>query len=237
MRIVAFSGPKYSGKDTAAKILFLQNNRYGKNIFRRAPMAEGVKNICREAFGYTDRELEDPYAKETPTDFFPFIEPRWPMMDIANWMRDKYGGDIWVRRWERVALASNYKKKEVVEGLTSISNNLPESGWACHVMTDLRFPEELEMLKRLNACIIYVHRREAEDNLAAKQGAGDAMSLNPSEAHYKLIRENADYTIYNDLEIHHLHNEVLSCVSNFYGHWGTWPAADLTQQIRTGALA
>lgn len=226
MRIVAFSGPKYSGKDTAAKILFAQNDRYHKLLFRRAPMAEGVKNILREAFGYTDRELEDPVAKETKTDFFPFIEPRWPMMDVANWFRDKYGGDIWARRWERVSNEADYM------------TGPDKRGWACHVMTDCRFPEELAMLQRLNACIIYIHRTEAEDALTAKQGAGDAMALNPSEAHYKLIRENATYTIYNDQEIHNLHNEVLSCVGNFFKqHWSQWNAPDdVLWAMRTGKV-
>ena len=237
MRIVAFSGPKYCGKDTAAKILFRQNDRYHKNLFRRAPMAEGVKNICREAFGYTDYELEDPKGKETKTDFFPFVEPRWPMMDVANFMRDKYGGDIWVQRWERVALQNEYTPEGEAKCAGETFDEWDARGWACHVMTDLRFPEELEMLQRHNACIIYIHRSEAEENLSSKQGAGDAMALNPSEAHYKLIRENATYTIYNDQEIHNLHNEVLSCVRNHYGYWDHWPACDdILHQMRTGML-
>ena len=75
MRVVAFSGPKYCGKDTAAKGLLILNEKYRKNLFRRAPMAAGVKAICQQAFGYTDEHLEDPVLKETKTDFFPFIEP------------------------------------------------------------------------------------------------------------------------------------------------------------------
>lgn len=216
MRIVAFSGPKYCGKDTAAKALLTLQENVTHNIFRRAPMAEGVKNICREVFGYTDEHLEDPVLKETKTDFYPFIEPRWPMMDIANWMRDQYGGDVWAKRWERVALEC-------------------DEYWACHVMTDLRFPEELEMLKRLGALIVYIHRTEAEEALAAKKNAGNAMALNPSEAHYDLIRENADVTIYNDGEIHQLNNQVHAVVRNYYGHWSQWGAEkSVLQKMRTG---
>jgi hypothetical protein len=225
MRIVAFSGPKYCGKDTAAKGLFQINQGLKKNLFRRAPMAEGVKNICREAFGYTDYEIEDPVGKETKTDFFPYIEPRWPMMDIANFLRDKYSGLIWVHRWERVALESNVQ----------ITDGEPSGGWACHVMTDLRFPEELEMLKHYGACIIYVHRAEAEDQLKLKRGSGNAMALNVSESHYDLIRENATHTIYNDGTIAQLHGEVLGAVRQHYGFWGEWPAADdIIHKIRTG---
>lgn len=218
MRIVAFSGPKYCGKDTAAKGLFDLRANQTHNIFRLAKMAEGVKSICREAFGYTDDMLEDPVLKEVKTESFPYIEPRWAMMDIANWFRDQYGGDVWVQRWERVALEA-------------------DEHFACHVMTDLRFPEELEMLQKHKALIIYIHRQEAEDVLAAKQGAGDAMALNPSEAHYKLIRENATATVYNDGTIERLHTQVQAVVQNYYGHWNYWGAQEsILHQIRTGTI-
>jgi hypothetical protein len=216
MRVVAFSGPKYSGKDTAAKALLGHGDNIRLNLFRRASMAEGVKNICRDTFGYTDELLEDPLLKETKTETWPYLEPRWPMMDIANWMRDKYGSDIWARRWERVTMEA-------------------DPYWACHVMTDLRFPEELEMLQRLNALIIYIYRTEAEDALATKQAAGNAMALNPSEAHYALMRENAHVTIYNDSTIEALHKQVLKEVDNVYGDWNHWDAEkSALEKMRTG---
>jgi hypothetical protein len=222
MRIVAFSGPKFCGKDTAAKGLFRLNDGHKKYLFRRAPMAEGVKNVCREAFGYTDEHLEDPVLKETKTDFFPYVEPRWPMMDIANWFRDQYGGNIWVERWQRVTRELDYKYDHNEEGFAPI-----HSGHACHVMTDLRFPEELEMLKKNDALIIYVHRTEAEEALKLKRGAGNAMALNVSESHYDLIRENATHTVYNDGTIAQLHNEVQCIVRNRFGFWGHWSAREM----------
>lgn len=203
MRVVAFSGPKYCGKDTAAKGLFKLNEGHRAALFRRAPFAEGVKNVCKEVFGYTDELFEDPVLKERKTDFFPFIEPRWPLMDVANWMRDKYGGDVWVRRWERVAQAV-------------------DKDWGCHVITDHRFPEELEMLQRLDALIIYVYRTEAEEALKLKRESGDAMALNVSESHYDLIRENATHIVNNDGTIAHLHNEVQLIVRGKYRYWNEW---------------
>lgn len=218
MRIVAFAGPKYCGKDTAAKGLLLLNEAHKKNIFRRAPFAEGVKNVCKETFGYTDEHFEDPLLKETKTEFWPFIEPRWPLMDVANWFRDKYGGTVWVRRWERVAQAS-------------------DGYWACHVITDHRFPEELEMLQRLDALIIYIRREEAEEQLRIKRDAGNAMALNISESHYGLILDNATHIVHNDSSIAHLHNEVQTIVKLKYGHWSHWNAdKDFLTKVRTGEL-
>ena len=214
MRIIAFSGPKYSGKDTAAKALFSQNDRFRKQLFRRAPMAEGVKNVCREMFGYNDQQLEDPLLKETKTETFPFVEPRWPMMDIANFLRDKYGGAVHCHRWERVANERDYANDD-------------EDGWACHVMTDLRFPEELKMLARVGGKLFYIQNDKAEGELRLKQESGNAMALNPSEGHYMLIREHATEVIDNNGTIAHLHAQVHALTQRHYKFWGQWDAAPM----------
>jgi hypothetical protein len=210
MRIIAFSGPKYCGKDTAAKGLLRLNAGDRRAYFRRAPMAEGVKEICKIAFGYTDLETEDPILKETKTTTYPFVEPRWPMMDIANWFRSQYGGEVWAKRWERVTLAQ-------------------ADAFGCHVMTDLRFPEELEMLKRLNGMIVYVDRAEAEAALRAKRSSGNAMALNVSESHYGLIRDSADFVVENNGTIAQLHDEVESLVKGRWGHWHHWNVPNILE--------
>ena len=205
-KLIAFSGPKGSGKDTAASILFAQNAP--NHLFERTPFAGqggpdpyGVKGICNIVFGYPADKMDDFAFKETKTAEWPHIEPRWPMMDIANWFRDHYGPDIWVRSVERRI------------------QNLKTTPWAC-VMTDHRFPEELEWLTENNALILYIERPEAESSLQAKQASGDAMALNPSEKHYQQIR-NAPNTIViqNSGSISQLHNTVLMEVRSRFGYW------------------
>lgn len=213
MRIVAFAGPKTCGKDTAASALFNQEAVSTEYVFRNAKLAEGVKNICAEMFGYTTAQMEDSVLKETKTDTYPYIEPRWPMMDIANWLRDKYGADVHCQRWERIARISEERALDLRMGL-------------CHVVTDLRFPEELTMFKRLNAFIIYVEREEAEQALASKQSAGDAMALNPSEAHYAAIKDAANVVLHNNGTIAQLQAEVLNLVKLQFGHWQYWAQKD-----------
>jgi len=204
MRIVAFTGPKMCGKDTAAKALFNLNNPVvvpgQRSLFQKNPFAYGVKAICNLTFGWDFEQMDDPIFKETMLDEWPNCEPRWPMMDIANWMRDKYGGDVWVRAW--------------------INRVLPQ--FECQVITDLRFPEELEMLAQHQACIIYIHRTEAEEALAKAKAAGDEKALNPSEAHYPLMRQKANFVLENDGEPFELRNAVLQAVRQHFGYWGHW---------------
>lgn len=214
-RLIAFSGPKMSGKDTAAKILFDQNRVkvYGLSsqeeeeqyrYFKKSPFAgtynppTGVKGIVSSVFGLTEELCEDPVLKEKKLEEWPFVAPRWPMMDIANWFRDKYGADIWVE---------------------SLKKRLDDSYWA-NVITDHRLPEELDWLLSEGALIIYIQRDEMEKKLAAAQASGDQMALNPSEAHYALIKSKATHVIDNNGPMHQVQNEVLQIVRKHYGYWG-----------------
>lgn len=210
MRMIAFSGPKFSGKDTAAKALLEVNKDY-PNTFWRHPFAgdadpnnlRGVKGICAIVFGYTPEQIEDPVLKEQPTSTWPYIEPRFSMMDIANWMCDKYGGDIWCWAHERNI---NYD-------------------YGAQVITDHRFPEEIEYLDSFgrDALTLYIQRDEAEESLLAAQKSGSKMANNPSEQHYALIKQHPrTVVITNNGTIPQLHAQVWAVVRNHFGFWRDW---------------
>jgi hypothetical protein len=213
-RAVAIGGPKYCGKDTACKYLLdltgsddPELGGFARYKFVRHIMAGGVKSICTEMFGYPPELMENPALKEQPTSFYPFIAPRWPMMDIANWLREKYGGDVHARRWERLAhiLHADGPRK------------------VCLVQPDLRFPEELEMHQRLGSLIVYVERDSAEQSLTAKQLAGDEMALNQSEIHHAAIKAAAHVVLRNEEgQPHVLRNGIITAVRNHYGYWKHW---------------
>lgn len=228
IRMIAFSGPKYSGKDTAASVLFAQNEKYPFTFWRH-PFAgsvnppRGVKGICGMVFGYDDALLEDPVRKEQKTEGWPFIEPRWPMMDVANWFRHRFGGDIWCKVHE---------------------NNI-NTDYLAQVITDHRFPEESTYLDSWgyapNYCeslILYIQRDEAEEALKAAQKSGSAMANNPSEMHYAKIKERANLDgqysrtviIENNGTIAQLHGQVLAAVRNHFGFWDEWPAINYPTQ-------
>lgn len=207
-RIIAFTGPKTSGKDTMASILFRQNWNHARKyvpIFKRTPFASGVKSICSSTFGWSMAEQDDPVFKETVLESWPNIMPRWALMDIANFMRDKYGPDVWVHALNR--------------HIESLEKNDPHGAY---VITDLRFPNEIAWLKNMGALIIYVHRTEAEEALAEAQERGDEAALNPSEMHYPLMRESADLVLSNDAEIHKGQAQVMNMIRQRFDHWTYW---------------
>jgi len=213
VRIIGLCGPKYCGKDTAASRLIQVNDDYEKLVFRRAPMAEGVKKICSEVFGWSWELLEDPVLKETKLDAWPHIEPRWPMMDIANWMRAKYGGDVWCRRWARIMHQLNH-------------------AWGAHVITDVRFPEEVDMISSYGGLLIYINRPEAEEALAKGKAAGSEMAKNQSESHYDFLRKQAHFEVNNTASVYYLQMQMMTCVRKHYDHWAYWP--DLVERYALG---
>lgn len=211
MRVIAFTGPKTCGKDTAAKCLFKHNYGDRRQYFLKKGFAEGVKNYSADFFGWTHEQMDDPVFKETPIALWeggPVIEPRWFMMDEANGLRDRYHPEIHARRWER------HIKRE-------------EGHWGAIVIPDLRFPdEELPAIRRQKvSLVVYIHRDEAEEKLALAQANMDPKALNASEAHYKRLRAEADIVLTNNGAIHELHNAVNQAVHVHFGHWINWPEA------------
>jgi hypothetical protein len=202
-RIIAFTGPKTCGKDTMAKILFNQNKP--DTYFMKSPFANGIKTICSEVFGWNAEQMGDPEFKETVLQEWPNIEPRWAMMDIGNWMREKYGPEVWVNMLKRRIAAEK---------------SLGYTG--AFVITDLRFPNEIEWLMQENSLVFYVDRIEAESALSAAKVSGDPKALNPSEAHYDLMREKADYILDNNDEVYKGWNNVLTLVRKEFGFWRDW---------------
>lgn len=220
MRIIAFCGPKHSGKDTAAKCLFKHNEGFGKMLFRHAPMADGIKAVAEDFFGWTKEEMADMAFKETPREYWPggpVEPPRQFLMDGANWLRDRFGGAIHANRWARhCALPVN-------------------DVWGAHVTTDMRFPEEVDIFERVAGIAflpIYVERKEAEQDLQWKKMNNDKMATDPSESHYDFLRvycREYGVVIQNNTTIQDLHGQVNNAVKLKFTHWQYWE-----QIIRNG---
>lgn len=179
---VVFTGPKGSGKDSCATRLLLKHPNAEKIAF-----AGGIKAALGILLGYTTAEMEEAYLKENPLKRWPFNIPRQELQDEANRLRDKYDGYFHVRVFLRRVAASSA---------------------SCIVVTDLRFPEELEVMSQLGAHIVWVKRPAAISDLAQKQAEGDAMASNVSESHWELIHRSATYTIVNDADINTLYSRV-----------------------------
>lgn len=180
-KVVCFSGPKYSGKDTTASVLI--DCGYIRHNF-----ADPVKRAAKEIFMLSDAELTNPITKEIKLDRWPYLSPREILQRFATEaMRSEFPG-IWVERW-KVGLERLMVREK---------HNLI-------VCTDLRFPDELKMLSDLlvPTQIIFIE--------ASYEGykTENEYSNHESESYFERIRERADLIIKNEGTVEGLRSKVL----------------------------
>ena len=138
--IIAFTGYKGSGKDAVATRMHERLRQIDRRRYRGTQhnFATPVKQICGYMFNLEPEEMRIPALKEKVLDRWPHKSPRFLMQEFAtNFVRAGYP-DIWVRIWERTF---DHKK---------ISDYV--------FVSDLRFPNEYEMLRRRGAFIVKVER-------------------------------------------------------------------------------
>ena len=127
--IIAFTGPKGCGKSTAAK--HLVDKGFVRHYFAK-PLKEMMKCL-----GLTEEHVNGSIAmKEAPCDELCGNSPRWALQSLGTqWGRDLIHPDLWVNAWK---------------------NTMPAD---CHIVCDdLRFPNELKILKEKNGIIINITR-------------------------------------------------------------------------------
>jgi adenylate kinase family enzyme len=143
MQLVAISGFQGSGKDTVAKILV---EEYG---YIKLSFADSLKNAISTIFNW-DRQLlegdteESRSWRETVDEWWskrleiPLLTPRWILQNIGTEvLRNHFHSDIW---------------------LASLENKLQTMNSGKFVISDCRFPNEMEMIKRLGGTLIRVNR-------------------------------------------------------------------------------
>ena len=152
MNIIGICGWKGVGKDTAGKY-FLDHQNYVKDSFAKSlkDMASAVFNWDRDLLeGLTENSRE---WREQPDEWWesklnwdnhpgsklsPRFTPRFALQYLGTQVfRDKFHDDLWVSSME-----SRLRNKSNV------------------VITDCRFPNELQMIKNLGGTIIWVRRGE-----------------------------------------------------------------------------
>lgn len=143
-RIISLSGLQGSGKDTVADILC---ERYG---YKRISFAASLKDAVASVFCWDREMLEGRTAgaraqREQVDEWWstrlqmPGLTPRRVLQEWGtDVMRNNFHSDIWVASLER-------------QIMTAPAN-------ARFVITDCRFPNELNILRRLNAAIWWIHR-------------------------------------------------------------------------------
>jgi len=181
LNIVGITGFKRSGKDTAGSILI--QNGYIKYSF-----AGPLKKACQEIFMF-DYEQTEGCKKED-------LDNRWSTTPRKVFQR--FGTEIFRNNLKLILpevkdLNENfwiYRFKLWYQEQIKTNPNLKV------VVTDVRFPNEADIIKELGGTIIKVIR--SETNLNNDQHSSEV----------SITKIKPDFTIYNNSTIHEYHSQI-----------------------------
>ena len=174
MQIIAFTGRKGHGKDSAAApILEIRHPKSVLKVWTQVNFSDAVKQICMRAFGLTTEEVYDPLVKGVKLTAYPYETPRSIMQRVGTDLFRKEWPNVWVEAWEREAIRHPHV-----------------------VVTDLRFLNEFNMIKRRWGVVIRVKRPGMNDS-------DEHQSETETESF------DADSTIMNDGSLEDLEKKVL----------------------------
>ena len=174
--LIGLVGFKGSGKGEVAKYLGTERC-FNNTRFRTESFAALLKKVCKEVYGLNDEQL---YGKlKEVVDPFWGVTPRAILQDIGTrgFRESVTGSDTWVRALER------------------------RIGVGHVVIDDVRFGNEIQMIRRRGGEIWLVSRPEADPGIPTDQ-------LHESE---RLPREGGlffDAIIHNDGDVLDLYCEV-----------------------------
>lgn len=131
--LIAFTGYKGSGKDTAAEVLTDLHD------YRKVAFADPIRMIARDIFGFTDHEMSDRVLKEQVVDRWPYEAPRTVLKTVGTEMFREHYPDVWIKCAERTI------------------DEVEDSGHGV-VVTDLRFANEETFVRNRGGIIVRVHR-------------------------------------------------------------------------------
>lgn len=198
--LVGFIG---SGKDTVAK-MFVEKG------CQQDSFASPLKDVCSAIFGWdrtllTGDTIESRDFRETPDMYWTKklgianFTPRLALQLMGTEvMRNHFNEDIWLSSLEYRIMKRH-------------------ASAPCTVISDARFINELDLIKRMGGKIIWVQRGELPDWFeTASTSATNVVSRRIMETTYKDVHESewnwagypVDYTINNNGSLEDLQNQV-----------------------------
>ena len=183
MSLIGFCGKKRSGKDTGAEILIKEHN------FIKYAFADALKQACQAIFLLTDQQVDgskkedlDPRWNVSPRKMFQIFGTEIFRNNLDKFFPEmkEYKDEFWIYRFK---LWHDKIRKE------KPNTNI--------VITDIRFPNEMKIVKELGGKIIKVHRpnyKNGNDNHA-------------SEKHVDNMK--GDFEVYNNENISKYQQKIL----------------------------
>ena len=144
-QIIGITGKKFSGKDTLGNYLIKKHN------YKRFAFADALKEACRAIFNFDDEQLYgnkkeeiDEFWNVTPRTIFQFVGTDLFRNQIST-VVPNIGSNIW----------TEVLKKKILNEIV-IDPNVKI------IITDVRFENEIALIKELNGSCVRLKRNDIE---------------------------------------------------------------------------
>ena len=176
---VGFTGKMKSGKDTCANMLTDAIFAWkGVWVIRRFAFADSLKQICIDHLGLTKHQCYDQDGKEEYNEFWGMSNREILQRVGTEAMRNGFHPDVWAKITE-------LKIQETIN-----------KGYF-YIITDVRFPNEAETIRRNNGIIVEVNRPGIESNGIQNHASEQTLS-----------RELINWKIDNSKDLNYLEQQI-----------------------------
>jgi len=200
MKIIGVCGLIGGGKGTVADILV------GNHNFQKVSFADPLKDMVSTVFTWP-RHLLEGDTKES-RDWREKVDEWWSIrLGIENltprWVLQYWGTDVCRANFHENIWIASLERKIKMMGIGSV--NKPHN----IVIPDTRFPNEINMIRKLGGEVWGVRRGEDPDWMINLIQYGEQpLDIHPSE--WSWVRENLDQLINNDGTLLELEEKVKS---------------------------
>ena len=170
LAIIGFTGKAKSGKDTAAEVF---RELAGCDNCEVMSFAQPLKEIAM-IFGFTREQCYNQDLKEVVDEFWGITPRKFLQLTGTEMFRNHFREDCWTKLFERRIINL---KKEI-------------TGPKCVLVTDVRFPNEVDCIRRLGGSIFKIQRPSLSTS--------SNMYRHPSEIYIDELK--ADLIITNDYD-------------------------------------
>lgn len=166
------------GKDTIASHLCA---KYG---FRQLAFADPLRAAASEVFGINVGMMLDPLTKNKVDEFWG-LSPRQVLQKMGtDAMRGTFGEDVWLK-----ALAARLLRYLTVPGTPNR-----------YVITDVRFPNEAAMVKRMNGAVWRIDRPGISDQPTEGLHASETAMLDYKDWDLVIKNDSTEAALFNGVD-------------------------------------
>lgn len=177
-KIIGVAGLANSGKDTLADYIIANKNK----SFSKYAFAKPIKDMMINCLGFSEEQCYNQELKQTVDNFWG-LSPREVMLLVGTKLfRENWRYDFWVKLME----------KKIID---NPNQNM--------IISDVRFPNEAELIRQYGGKIIVVHRKNNNIKVNHVSESG-------------LPKELVDYNIYNDSDLNDYYKKIDVELKDFY---------------------